>query len=161
MILLQKPGDFIKKIIFWGFDDLKLKKLEIWGFRYPPHTPSNSFGLFFLEKTHPPNIIPIDKHSNLFWRDLNMSSNLPKLIDSATSALVINLDVSDMNLDMSDWISKKSCSHQGGKKILFFQSALGRGNFWNFLIWEEVFQSLSWYIWRSKMCGRDFSYWHL
>ena len=39
MIFPQKPGDFIKKIIFWGFDDLKLKKLEIWGFRDPPTPP--------------------------------------------------------------------------------------------------------------------------
>ena len=39
MIFPKKPGDFIKKIIFWGFDDLKLKNLEIWGFKDPPHTP--------------------------------------------------------------------------------------------------------------------------
>ena len=47
MILLQKPGDFIKKIIFWGFGDLKLKKLEIWGFSPtppPPHKVSATQG---------------------------------------------------------------------------------------------------------------------
>jgi hypothetical protein len=35
MITVQKPGDLCSKKISWRFGDLKLKKLEIWGFRDP------------------------------------------------------------------------------------------------------------------------------
>ena len=34
MIAAQNPGDFASKIFIWRFE---AKKLEIWGFRDPPH----------------------------------------------------------------------------------------------------------------------------
>ena len=37
MITAQKPGDLGSKKFSCRFGDLKLKKLEIWGFRDPPH----------------------------------------------------------------------------------------------------------------------------
>ena len=36
MITAQKPGDLGSKKFSCRFGDLKLKKLEIWGFRDPP-----------------------------------------------------------------------------------------------------------------------------
>ena len=44
MITAQKPGDLGSKKFSCRFGDLKLKKLEIWGFRDPPSPPPEIMG---------------------------------------------------------------------------------------------------------------------